>query len=72
MREKVILDYAPSTGEIYDINNVLLFTWPSLQAERYKPEEQTTGKTSVADLIKLKSAGFDAAEIIELTQAGLV
>lgn len=57
-RVKVLLDYDTDTGQIYSPDGVSICAWSGLTP-------YTQGLT-VEQVAKLKAAGFEAEEIIEL------
>lgn len=60
---KVILNYDPVSGTLYDKNNQSIASYTGLQAEEM---------LSVEELVKLKNAGYETADIIEMKRAGLL
>ena len=63
---KVLLDYDPTTGMIYH-NGAFLITRMGI------PEHvETKAKLSIAEIIKLKEAGFTADEVVILAKEGVV
>ena len=66
-REKVVIEYDKSTGDIYGIGESHpATTWLGLNVESVQ------NKPEVRDLIKLKEAGFSAEEIVEMSKGGLL
>ena len=64
--KQVLLNYDQATGMIYD-GSVFLVTKLGLT-----PFEPVENKLSIAELIKLKDAGFTADEIVILSKEGVV
>lgn len=63
---KVLLDYEPSSGMVYHGGVFLI-------AKMGLPEHvEATRKLSIAEVIKLKDAGFTADEIVILGREGVV
>lgn len=65
---KVLLDYDETTNEVKDANNYCVGFCPSL-----KPFDcEESKKANVDDIVKLKEAGFEAQDIIELKRKGVI
>lgn len=68
---KIQVEYDPATGQMSDpTNGALLTSWTGLSHLEVK--EQEAKESNVADLAKLKSAGFTAEEIMQMKREGLV
>lgn len=63
----MILEYEVDSGNLYDVNGVLIVSWQGLQSF-------ADGKAGVpvADLVKLKDAGFTAEEIVDLKRKEVI
>lgn len=64
-RKRVVLEFDPETSGIFDASGVLICTWVGLQF--FEEIEQTTNTSKIDEFIKLKNAGFNADEILKLT-----
>lgn len=71
-RVKTIVGYDPSNGELFDPNNgaSLGCYWMGLAPMPDQPAAEA--RPDVERLAKLKAAGFTAAEIVEMSKAGLL
>lgn len=67
MRKKVTLEVDDSTGMIYDETGIYIGT--KLGVRGFEPE---VTRLSIAEIIKLKDAGFSADEIVILNKEGVV
>lgn len=69
---KVLLDYDPTSMALYEPGGarVLIANWGGL--DRFQHIESATTGPDVERLAKLKAAGFTAAEIVEMSKAGLL
>jgi hypothetical protein len=63
---KVLLDYDHTTGMIYHAGAFLITKMGLVE------HVETTRKLSIAEVIKLKDAGFTADEIVILGREGVV
>lgn len=64
--KKVLLDYDPNTGMIYHAGTFLI---TKLGLSEHVEDNR---KLSIAEVIKLKDAGFTADEIVILGREGVV
>lgn len=67
---KVILDYDPSTGNIYDGTRAIISTWVGLiPVEEYQPP---TKENPLDKLTQLRAMQIDVEEILLLKKEGLL
>ena len=67
MRKKVTLEVEDSSGMIYDETGMYIGT--KLGVRGFEPEVK---RLSIAEIIKLKDAGFLADEIVILNKEGVI
>lgn len=67
---KIQLNYNPATGQITDNNSVMLFSWPGL--DDHAVNESEAKATDIDELIKLKNAGFDTDDLVELRKKEII
>lgn len=73
MIKKIIVNYNSDTGDVTTIGaDVFLCVWPSLDIAEPSLESETESKVPNETLISLKAAGFEAKEIIDMFQGGLL
>jgi hypothetical protein len=67
---KAIFEYCKETGEIKDKNGLAIFL---MGAEPFEPESGAPKESSstIDGILKLKSAGFTAEEIILMNNSGM-
>ena len=68
--KEVILKYDESTGTIYDMDNLILFTWYNLQYKEV-PEVSESAPDPLDKITKLKSM-MSVDEMLSLKDAGLL
>lgn len=68
--KEVILKYDEATGTIYDMDNLILFTWPNLQYKEV-PEVLELTPDPLDKITKLKSM-MSVEEMLSLKDAGLL
>lgn len=66
---KIVLDYDPTAGHITAENEGMSFTWMGL--ERFELKNQTAN-TTIEDLVKLRNAGYETDDIIELRKKEII
>lgn len=64
---KIALNYDPQTGMITDDVGTILFTYVGL--ENHAVEDN---QNDVETLVKLKNAGFETEDMVELRRKGLI
>ena len=72
---KIELGYDTGTGNISDVNGMILGTFFGLDVDKHKPpsvELVANPVSSVSEIIKLKDAGFTADEIISMKSREVV
>lgn len=65
--KRIILDYDEMSGQLYDANS--LSVCGMLGMVSFEPEDSAT---TTDDLIKLKNAGFETDDIVELRRKELI
>ena len=68
---KIQLNYDPSTGKITANSGEFLFAWMGLRDHEIVQHELKS-TSNIDEIIKLKTAGFNADEIIELSKSRLI
>lgn len=68
---KIQLNYDPGTGQISDDNGMIICSWAGLQAQEVK-ESNASNSADIDELIKLKNAGFDTDDIVELRKKEII
>lgn len=68
--KEVILKYDEATGTIYDMDNLILFTWHNLQYKEV-PEALEFAPDPLDKITKLKSM-MSVEEMLSLKDAGLL
>ena len=70
---KVILNYDQSTGMVHDNIGTYIGTWSNpTDLEGHKETGAADDQSIIESIVRLKNAGFDAEEIIEIKKNGLV
>ena len=69
---KVVLEYDSATGELKDNDGASITTWHGLEDEHALDTSTAKAGTGTSTLIKLKSEGFTADEIIQLNREGII
>ena len=62
---KITLNYDPMTSQVTDNDGSLIATWAGLETHEAKNDDVET-------LVKLKNAGFETDDIIELRRKELI
>lgn len=65
MRKKVMIEYEPDTGNIYDKNGLMVMSYHNLQHFDEEP-------TPVSSITKLAEAGMTAEDIVTLKKGGVL
>lgn len=69
--KRILLDYDEVSGELMDANGAVPCYYQGLVGfEQEKPNPQSQNK--VSELLNLKMSGFEAQEILELKDKGLL